>query len=63
MANVDQCIGPSMLELGSKVGVLSTGKKNHEVLCYLKRFSFNPESHGKAMKDFKQINGMNEIAC
>lgn len=52
-----------MLELGGKVRVLSTGKKNNVVLCYIKRFSFNPESHGKALKDIKQINGMNGIAC
>lgn len=57
-----------MLELRGKVGVLSTEKKIMTFLCYLnhlsfiKRFSFNPESHEKALKDFKQINGTNEIA-
>lgn len=27
-------------------------KKNHDVLCYIKEFEFNPESHGKTLKGF-----------
>lgn len=57
------CTVPKYSGVRGYVKIVNTEKKKDEVFMLHKRIYFNPESHGKALKGFKERNDMNRTAC